>query len=439
MKSENPDLSNSKLNSLTGVKGLLLAVVAIIALTTLLKARVAYTDQQAPRPPLAVSTSEYTVGESYQRQVRYLGLVASSARANLGFEIGGILAVAPLREGTPVKAGQTIASLDTEALQLRRKALAAELKQVQLDLELAQLREKRQRDLRKTKAISIDAYDETRLAANSLQAREQSMQAQLAGIDLELTKSVLVAPYDGIIADRTADQGTVVAPGTPVVRLIGTNNHEAHIGVSAQRSKSLVVGQDYPLVSDDEQMSATLLSIRPDVDPITRSTTAVFALPENVSVLDGETISLLLSEDIAISGGWLPLESLQEGERGLWTVLRVQKNEQGQHIVVREAVEVLDVIDQLAYVRGTLADGSQVVSSGLQRIVPGSEVAVESTTAPQNDGAATADSTYRDTTYRDSTRNNSTQSGSTMQGTEPLLNETLAKTTSASAAVTGGE
>ena len=125
----------------------------------------------------------------------------------------------------------------------------------------------------------------------------------------------------------------------------------------------------------DRKFEAVLLSVRPDVDPVTRSATAVFRVPEGLSALDGEPVSLLLEESVASAGGWLPLTALLEGQRGLWTVLVVAQRE-GRDIVQREAVEVLAASGERVYVRGTLVDGARVVAAGTHRVAPGSEVAV---------------------------------------------------------------
>ena len=67
--------------------------------------------------------------------------------------------------------------------------------------------------------------------------------------------------------------------------------------------------------------------------------------------------------------------ALLEGNRGLWTVLRLS-DEGGQTVTVREAVEVIEIRRDQAYVYGTLPAGSRVVASGAHRITPGTPVTV---------------------------------------------------------------
>jgi RND family efflux transporter MFP subunit len=360
----------------SGVIGIVVAFAIVATLTALQRARVAQDEAPAPRTPLPVNTTFYESQDSYQRKVSYLGLVAAGRKANLGFEIPGQISTLPLRQGSPVQRGDIIATLDDAALQARRQATAADLEQARAELELAQLKARRQRELRETGAVSKQAYDETRLHARALESQVEAVTARLASIDIELEKSSLIAPYDGVIADRYVHQGAVVSPGTPVVRLIETAGQEAHIGVSASRAGDLKPGSRYSLKLRDAGFEAELLSVRPDVDPLTRATTAVFALPEAVAALDGEPITLELEEPVYMAGGWLPIAALLEGQRGVWTVLRIEP-EDGSFRTAREAVEVLDTRGDQAYVRGTLASGSQVVANGVHRITPGTLVSVQ--------------------------------------------------------------
>jgi RND family efflux transporter MFP subunit len=360
----------------SGLIGVAVAIAIVASLTGLLHARAAMSEGPSAKNALTVATVSYQVKDSRQRAVSYLGLIAAGRKADLGFELPGHLATAPLRQGTPVRQGDVIATLDDAALRSKRAAIDADLAQARAELELAQLKAKRQKELRATGAVSKQVFDETRLSAKALRSRVDAVIARLESIDIELGKTRLLAPYDGVIADRYIHQGAVVSPGVPVVRLLEIANQEAHIGVSASQAGDLLVGGTYTLKLREETFTATLLSVRPDVDPRTRTTTSVFAIPEQIKALDGEPVTLELSEEVNESGGWLPIASLQEGKRGVWTVLRVEP-EGDKFRTVREAVEVLGVQGDTVFVRGTLPSGSRVVANGVHRISSGTIVSVQ--------------------------------------------------------------
>jgi hypothetical protein len=168
----------------------------------------------------------------------------------------------------------------------------------------------------------------------------------------------------------------VINPGNPVLRLVAGGAREAHIGIAAEQIALLEAGTTYTLTLRERSLQARLRSIRPDIDPVTLTATAVFELPAEAGGLDGEPVSLALAEEVEMEGGWLPISALLEGERGLWTVLRVVDTGTGT-VTAREAVEVLDVRGDRAYVRGSLGDRQLFIADGVHRIAPGTPVALK--------------------------------------------------------------
>lgn len=357
----------------------LLAILGAIALTSgltaALHARVALSLDESVAQPLPVLATTYVVQQSYDRESSYLGLVQAGRKTVLGFELPGLLAQLKVQEGSAVATGEIIALLDEAKLRSRRDATAANLKRVEIELERARIKARRQKNLSDTGAVSREAYDETRLIAEALSAQVDAVQAQLNSIDIDLQKSILRAPYTGIIADRYLDEGAVVNPGTPVVRLIETDRREAHIGVTVEHIDLLSPGSKHTLTLHRQPLQATLLSVRPDVNPVTRTATAVFALPGDITALDGEPITLDLAQTVFMEGGWLPISALLDGQRGVWTVLRIAEQD-GKLLALREAVEVLETQGDMVYVRGTLTDGNRVVAHGLHRVTPGAIVSI---------------------------------------------------------------
>ncbi len=353
--------------------GIVAALLLTAALSALLRWHATAEGHGARVEAMPVAVATYHEQPAYQRQRRFFGLVEAAQRADLGFETSGQLATMAVDEGSSVEAGDLLATLDDQRLQAQRAAAAAELATLQADLELARLKAKRQEDLQATGAVSREAFDETRLRAKALGAQQDAVAAQLRRLDIELEKLQLKAPFAGVIAARYLDPGTIVAAGSPVLRLIQSGDREAHVGVTPELAATLQPGQSYTLQWREQSLSAQLRSVRPDVDPATRATIAVFTLSAGTGILDGETVSLNLSDRVESRGGWLPLSALLEGQRGIWNVLLLQR-EGERYQTRRGVVEVLAIQGDRAYVRGTLRDGQQVVGDGLHRIAAGAVV-----------------------------------------------------------------
>jgi len=84
----------------------------------------------------------------------------------------------------------------------------------------------------------------------------------------------------------------------------------------------------------------------------------------------GAVVELEFSSRIDTPGYWLPLTALTESDRGLWGIYVINEDS----TVERRLVEVIHTEDGAAYVRGTLNPGERVISTGVQRLVPGQQV-----------------------------------------------------------------
>ncbi|MDO8862446.1 hypothetical protein Q6D67_12115 [Haliea sp. E1-2-M8] len=115
-------------------------------LTTVITLR-ASLPEQAQSAPLPVATLLFQQEDSYQETLRLTGLLQARERAQLAFEVPGLLLSLDAREGERVAARAVLGQLDTRQLEARRAAAAADLASVEADLELARLRSERSTQL----------------------------------------------------------------------------------------------------------------------------------------------------------------------------------------------------------------------------------------------------------------------------------------------------
>ena len=111
--------------------------------------------------------------------------------------------------------------------------------------------------------------------------------------------------------------------------------------------------------------------IRPDIDPVTRTRTALFALDTDDAPTFGQTATLSIDMQIAARGTWVPVDALQEGSGSIWNVLVVEDG-----TVRTAAAELLHAETDRAFVRGSFAEGATLIRSGAHRVVPGQEVTI---------------------------------------------------------------
>lgn len=316
---------------------------------------------------------------SYEMKRVFIGRVEARRSGALGFERAGMLTQILVREGDRVRRGEPLARLDRAVLQARRAELSAALASAEANLALAKATRKRHQKSVKNGAVTRQALDEALEGANAAEANAQLAQARIASIDVDLAKTELTTPFDGIVTRRVVDEGQVLSAGATVLELQEDAVPEIRVGVGGTLSRTLRAGERYPLTVNDQALSARLRTVLPLRSARSRSVDALFE-PEdaNLRLRPGELAELTLTETIHKPGLWLPISALTQGQRGLWRTLVASPladdddNELGAtHRLSPRPLQVLYVEGERAYVRGDLRQGAQVVAAGHQHVVAG--------------------------------------------------------------------
>jgi multidrug resistance efflux pump len=80
-----------------------------------------------------------------------------------------------------------------------------------------QLEFNRSQDLRKQKLISQADFDRAGANLKAAQARKTAAEANLEQADEQLDRTVMRAPYSGVVVERHVEPGEAVNPGQPIM------------------------------------------------------------------------------------------------------------------------------------------------------------------------------------------------------------------------------
>jgi len=330
--------------------------------------------------PLPVAVVEIHLADRFEIHERLAGRVVARRRSELGFERSGRLARIEVREGDRVEAGALLARLDTRELEARRRELRALVESTRSRLELARVTAGRQRELRRADYLSPQALDEAVANETTLEAQLAADRAALEHVEVGLELSSLRAPYAAVIVRRLADEGSITSPGQSVLAVLEDGVQELQLGVPPELAGGLELGRAYPIESGSLALEARLRSIVPELDPATRTQTAILEIPREADpagrLADGSLAWVRLAREIETRGAWVPLGALAEGRRGTWTTFAVVPDAEGRARIERRQVEIIQAEAERAFVRGTLRDGDRIVRDGLHRLVPGMRVEV---------------------------------------------------------------
>ncbi|MEM9370741.1 MAG: efflux RND transporter periplasmic adaptor subunit [Pseudomonadota bacterium] len=340
-----------------------------------LQARASDTPDETRRPILTVVAAPITLIDHYVERESYVGRIEPARETAPAAERSGLIVEILVDEGIEVSQGQVLARMDTRPLEISRTRLIAERTSIEADIELAELTTDRRAKLVGDGWSSGQSYDEARYSITALAARRDALDAQIAQIDLDIEKSAITAPFAGRIARRLVDEGTVIAAGTPIVRVQETNRPQARIGIPSGRAAELSPGDTLALKYQGTKLAGTVAAITLDLESGTRTVPVLIDVESEAPLTMGQVVRLDLNRRIDERGAWVDLTALQEAERGLWSLMTVA-DEDDSHVIRREAVELLHIQDTQAFVRGTFADGARVVSHGAHRVSVGQQVAL---------------------------------------------------------------
>jgi len=232
---------------------LLLAVVAAGALY-FVRARSAFSSFGA----LEVETVQASVQSSSSPNagtpiLTASGYLVARKQSVVSSRIQGVISELRVEEGSVVKEGDVLATLDNADYLAAIAKAKADIEYSKADLAEAQRQERLQEGLYKNKVTSQDALDAAKakvaLAAASIEQNKANLQVQQANLSF----TTIRAPFAGIVVKKMTEAGESVAPIPPgvnistssgaIVAIADMNSLEAEVDVNESNVAQLQSGQ----------------------------------------------------------------------------------------------------------------------------------------------------------------------------------------------------
>lgn len=293
------------------------------------------------------------------------GLVGSQEEFRLGFKTGGLISRMLVEAGDNVRAGQTLATLDTTELD-------AQVRQISESLNKAKRDAARAESLFKQGVLAEQVAQDAR-------TQVAMMESNLSAARFNRQQAVIVAPANGVVLQRLAEAREVTAPGTPVLVVSRADQGWVlRVGLNDQAATRVKVG-DSALVRINAYPGQTFNSRVKEVgaatDPRTGTITVTLALPSvaGVKFIAGQVgEAQLLSSKNSGQQLTVPLGAVLEGQDKKAKVYIVDAQNKAQQNII----EVGAIQDDRVIVTAGLKAGQRVVSEGAAWLNPGMPVRV---------------------------------------------------------------
>ena len=349
---------------------------------TLVAAALALTACSKPAPPEEPirSVKVITVGVDTMRSgAEFAGEVRARVESRLGFRVAGKMVRRQAELGQRVKAGDVLAQLDPQDYQLAAVAGQAQVVAASTNRDLAAADFKRFKELRDKNFISGAEMERRDATLKAAQAQLDQAQAQSKGQGNQAAYTRLVADVSGVITAVEAEQGQVVAAGTPVLRIAQDGPRDVVFSVPEDKVALIKVGSgvDVQAWAGKSALKGLVREVAASADPVTRTFTVKVGLeasdPKDMLAL-GTTVSIIphAFDRSGVQVIKLPTSALrQEGKTSaVWVLDTTTMTVKLQPIQIATA-DGNDVV-----IASGLQPGMQVVSAGVHVLSPGQKVTI---------------------------------------------------------------
>ena len=343
-----------------------IAIITLLTFPTLANA-------EAPaQPPARVVTSK-VLQKTIAKSLYVTGTLQFDRLSALSPEVSGQIKTVHILEGDLVKKGAPLFELNLDFIENEIATVKKQIAQGEIRLAKAQKDLSRYETLFSQKAASEQEYDNMRLSMEDFAIQKDTLDEKLKLALLKKEKSIIRAPFAGVVLRKEADEGNWVSPGSPIC-LLGSMDD---IYVKVPMAENLLT---FSKKGESVDVTITALGITtqgvitgfiPVADPTTKNVfvkvklpkmeTAVLNMSATVSMPAGEKQAMVLvpRDAFVTFNGQTMVYAIEEGKA---TPL---------------PIKVLTYVDGAAGIApGPVTAGMDVITDGNDRLRPGQAVTV---------------------------------------------------------------
>ncbi|CAM5357759.1 efflux RND transporter periplasmic adaptor subunit [Eoetvoesiella caeni] len=316
------------------------------------------------------------------------GRVEAIKDAQIRARVSGIVTDINFKQGSEVKDGQLLFTIDPAPYRAVRDQAAAQLKRAQADAQSARLLAQRYAKLIDARAVSRQDYDNAMSASAQAQAAVAAAKATLQSAEIDLGYTKVVSPISGRIGKSLVTEGALVSATSATQLATVQQIDRVYVDLTrsttelAQLRKALASGvleqtpggaaKVHVLLEDGSRYSeeGQLLFSGITVDPTTGQVNlrAEFA-NKNEILLPGMYVRVQLQQGIDEKALLVPQQAVQRTADGRSSLILVKDGK-----ATPSPVTVGAEIDGKYIITSGLAAGDVVVVEGFQKIRPGAAV-----------------------------------------------------------------
>lgn len=300
---------------------------------------------------------------SFSHFVEIQGVVDGDQNVSVSPQMAGVVTKVFVKEGSMVKKGDVLATLDAQVLK-------QSVEEVRTQLDLANIIYEKQKNLWDKKIGSEVQFLQAKSNKDALERRIKTLQEQIA-------MASIVSPISGSVESVPLKVGQMASPGLPtsVIRVINMSAAKISADISENFASRIKNGnQAFVRFPDLGQEIETKLSFTSRfIDPTNRTFKVECNIASKEVELRANMIAYLKIKDYTNENSLvLPVNIIQSNQEGKFVL--IAKSEGGKNTVVRKKVTTGMDYNGEAEITAGLNPGDQVITAGFQNLKEGASV-----------------------------------------------------------------
>jgi multidrug efflux system membrane fusion protein len=296
--------------------------------------------------------------------IRTNGLLANEDEIRLSFKVGGVIRRVYVNEGEQVRKGQKLAEIEQAEIEAQVEQAAQAYEKARRDLE-------RGERLYADKVISLEQLQD-------LRTQLAMSEAALSSAKFNWSYATIVAPHDGTVLRRLAEERELVQAGVPIL-VLGAKDKGfvVRTGLADREIVQVKLG-DQAHIRLDALPGKTLTGRVTEVSGAAASGSGMFGIevsldPTDLPLRSGLVAKLTIIPSSASAGTrvYVPIGAIVEGSGRTARVFVLDQ----QHARARE-VEVAFIDGERVALNAGLEAGERVITDGAQYLEDGEQVAL---------------------------------------------------------------
>jgi RND family efflux transporter MFP subunit len=221
----------------------------------------------APEDVLTVQSNALASGPAIT------GSIQPERKADLRAEVSAVVLQVLKENGDPVKRGDVLVKLDETSIRDSLLSADESLRASSQAFDQSTRALDRLKTLRTSGMTSAQALDDAEVKRNNAQSDVSAAKARLVAAQQQVGRTVVRAPFDGIVSERKVSNGDTAAIGKELLKVIDPTSMRFEGNVSADKVAAVKVGQ--PVVFrvngyGEQQFTGVVKRIDPSANEITR-------------------------------------------------------------------------------------------------------------------------------------------------------------------------